>query len=104
MLVWAKTPCADAFRSPISVIGSIPSTAFASQIPLTDLNSVTCPGTAAGWCKTIETFGSGKLSMAEILAPAIRMAKEGVAVHELNAEAWKKQEKLIKNASPAWKE
>lgn len=73
------------------------------QIPLTNLNSVTCPGTAAGWCKTIETYGSG-MSMADILAPAIRMAKEGVPVHELNAEAWKIQEQHVKNASPAWKE
>jgi len=35
----------------------------------------------------ISEFGSGKLSMSEILAPAIRMAKEGVPEHELNAMA-----------------
>lgn len=75
---------------------------YAAQIPLTNLNSVTCPGTAAGWCKTIETFGS--MSMADILAPAIRMAREGVPVHELNAEAWKIQEALVKGASPGWRE
>ncbi len=49
-------------------------------IPLTNLNSVTVPGAASGWIKTIEEFGSGKLSMAEILAPAIRMAEEGGSV------------------------
>jgi gamma-glutamyltranspeptidase/glutathione hydrolase len=27
--------------------------------------------------KTVEEFGSGKLSMAQILEPAIRMAEEG---------------------------
>ncbi|KAL7424517.1 hypothetical protein Q5752_000201 [Cryptotrichosporon argae] len=73
-------------------------------IPLTNLNAVTVPGAAAGWCKTIEQFGSGKLTMAEILAPAIRLAREGVPEHELNAHAWKRSEKLIKNASPNWKE
>lgn len=75
-----------------------------TTIPLTNLNSVTCPGAAAGWWKTIETFGSGRLTMPEILAPAIRMAKEGVPEHELNANAWEHQEKLVKNASPSWQE
>lgn len=57
------------------------------QIPLDDLNSVTVPCAAAGWLKTIETYGSGKLSMKEILAPAIRMAKEGIPEHEINARS-----------------
>ncbi|CAD6563795.1 MAG: hypothetical protein TREMPRED_001381 [Tremellales sp. Tagirdzhanova-0007] len=73
-------------------------------IPLTNLNSVTVPCAAAGWLKTISEFGSGKLSMSEVLAPAIRMAKEGIPEHELNARAWQNSEKLIKNASPNWKE
>lgn len=47
------------------------------EIPLTNLNSVTVPGAAAGWIKTVEEFGSGKLSMREILDPAIRIAEEG---------------------------
>ncbi|RSH91435.1 hypothetical protein EHS25_009734 [Saitozyma podzolica] len=73
-------------------------------IPLTNLNSVTVPGAAAGWLKTVEEFGSGKLSMEEILAPAIRMAREGIPEHELNANQWKISEKLLKNASPNWSE
>jgi gamma-glutamyltranspeptidase/glutathione hydrolase len=47
------------------------------EIPLTDMNSVTVPGAASGWLKTVEEFGSGKLSMAQILEPAIMMAEEG---------------------------
>jgi gamma-glutamyltranspeptidase / glutathione hydrolase len=63
------------------------------SIPVTDLNSVTVPGgyagmptysrlmflsgCAAAWVDTVEKFGSGKLSVGEILAPAIRMAEEG---------------------------
>jgi hypothetical protein len=47
------------------------------EIPLTNLNAVTVPGAASGWIKTIEEFGSGKLTMKEILEPAIRMAEEG---------------------------
>lgn len=69
-------------------------------IPLTDMNSVTVPGAASGWVKTIEEFGSGKLTLSEILAPAIRMAEEGVPTCELHAWAWQKSESLIKNASP----
>ncbi|BEJ15312.1 hypothetical protein CspHIS471_0410790 [Cutaneotrichosporon sp. HIS471] len=72
------------------------------KIPLTDINSVTCPGTAAAWCTTIDKFGSKELK--EVLGPAIRMAKEGVPVHELNAEAWKIQEGHVKGASENWRE
>ena len=57
------------------------------QIPLDNLNSVTVPCAASGWLKTVETYGSGKLSMQEILEPAIRIAKEGVPQHEVNARS-----------------
>ncbi|KAJ7125698.1 gamma-glutamyltranspeptidase [Mycena crocata] len=70
------------------------------SIPLTDLNSVTVPGAAAAWVDTVERFGSGKLSVAEVLEPAIRLAEEGVPVSELHSVSWKKSEDLIKNASP----
>ncbi|OWZ63408.1 gamma-glutamyltransferase [Cryptococcus neoformans] len=73
-------------------------------IPLTDLNSVTVPGAAAGWLKTIEEFGSGKLSMREILDPAIRLAREGVPQHELSSNQWQIAEQLIKEASSNWRE
>jgi gamma-glutamyltranspeptidase/glutathione hydrolase len=47
------------------------------KIPYTNLNSVTVPGAAAAWVDTVETFGSGKLSVADVFAPAIRLAEEG---------------------------
>ncbi|KAL0951352.1 hypothetical protein HGRIS_008056 [Hohenbuehelia grisea] len=70
------------------------------SIPLTDLNSVTVPGAAAAWVDSVETFGSGKLSVAEVLEPAIRLAEEGVPVSEIHSFAWQRSETLIKNASP----
>lgn len=70
------------------------------EIPLTNLNSVTVPGAASGWIKTIEEFGSGKLTMKEILEPAIRMAEEGIPTTELNSYTWMRSANLIKNASP----
>lgn len=57
------------------------------QIPLNNLNSVTVPGAAAGWAKTVKEFGSGKLTLEEVLAPAIRMAREGIPTHEINSKS-----------------
>ncbi|KIJ21860.1 hypothetical protein PAXINDRAFT_165225 [Paxillus involutus ATCC 200175] len=70
------------------------------QIPLTDLNSVTVPGAAAAWVDTVEKFGSQKMSVADVLAPAIRLAEEGVPVSEIHSFNWQRSEKLIQNASP----
>ncbi|KAJ7786191.1 gamma-glutamyltranspeptidase [Mycena metata] len=71
-----------------------------SSIPLTDINSVTVPGAAAAWVDTVERFGSGNVTVAEVLAPAIRLAEEGVPVSEIHSLAWQRSENLIKNASP----
>ncbi|KXN83920.1 Putative gamma-glutamyltransferase YwrD [Leucoagaricus sp. SymC.cos] len=78
------------------------------RIPLTDLNSVTVPGCAAAWADTVENLGSSKLTLSEVLEPAIRLAEEGVPVSEINsasilkmfARQWIASEDLIKNASP----
>ncbi|CCL99563.1 uncharacterized protein FIBRA_01581 [Fibroporia radiculosa] len=70
-------------------------------IPVTNLNSVTVPGAAAAWVDTVDKFGSRKLSMADVLAPAIRLAEEGVPVSEIHSHAWQRSEDLIKSASPS---
>ena len=54
--------------------------------PLSPL-AVTVPGAAAGWVDTIEKFGSGKLSMEQILMPAIELAEKGFPVSEQSAHA-----------------
>ncbi|GJJ08790.1 hypothetical protein Clacol_003009 [Clathrus columnatus] len=69
-------------------------------IPVTDLNSVTVPGAAAAWYDAVEQFGSGKVTFAEVMEPAIRLAEEGVPVSELHSYAWQRSESLIKRASP----
>ena len=53
------------------------------QIPMDSVQAVTVPGAAAGWVDTVERFGSGNLSMEEILAPAIALGEEGFPVSEL---------------------
>lgn len=53
------------------------------KIPMTSVHSVTVPGAAAGWCDAVERFGSGKVSMEQILAPAVELGEKGFPVSEL---------------------
>lgn len=53
------------------------------SIPTKSALSVTVPGAAAAWADMVEKFGSGTLSLKDVLAPAIEMAEDGVAVSEL---------------------
>jgi gamma-glutamyltranspeptidase/glutathione hydrolase len=55
------------------------------SIPMTSALAVTVPGAAAGWVDTVEKFGSGKLSLEQILKPAIELAEEGFPVSELSS-------------------
>lgn len=54
-------------------------------IPMSSVHSVTVPGAPAGWVDTVERFGSGKVSMEEIMAPAAKLGEEGFPVSELTA-------------------
>ncbi|KAI5285938.1 hypothetical protein KEM52_002217 [Ascosphaera acerosa] len=73
-------------------------------IPLTSAHAVTVPGAAAGWVDTVARFGSGKLSLAQVLQPAIELGEQGFVVSELTAAAWQASESLIRNASPNFAE
>jgi gamma-glutamyltranspeptidase/glutathione hydrolase len=55
------------------------------SIPMLSALATTTPGAAAGWVDTIEKFGSGKLSMEQILQPAIEMGENGFPVSELSS-------------------
>lgn len=59
----------------------------AGAIPLNHVHAVTVPGAAAGWVDTVERFGSGKVTMEQILAPAIEMGERGFPVSELVSTA-----------------
>lgn len=48
------------------------------------------PRAAAGWVDTVDRFGSHRLSMADILAPAIRLARNGFPVGTVCSHEWKK--------------
>ena len=57
----------------------------AGVLPMLSALSVTVPGAAAGWYDTVEKFGSGKLSLEQILMPAIELGENGFPVSELSA-------------------
>lgn len=54
-------------------------------IPERSALSVTTPGAAAGWVDTVEKFGSGRLSLEQVLTPAIELAEEGFPVSEISS-------------------
>ena len=55
------------------------------QIPMNSVHAVTVPGAAAGWVDCVERFGSGKVSLEDVLTPAIELAENGFPVSELSA-------------------
>ncbi len=55
-------------------------------IPWHHAHAVTVPGACAGWCDTVERHGS--LSLADVLAPAIRLAEDGFPVAPIAGKQW----------------
>jgi gamma-glutamyltranspeptidase / glutathione hydrolase len=67
-------------------------------VPPFHAHTVTVPGACAGWFDLIERYGS--LTMAEILAPAIRLAREGFPVAAITANSWKRGAQRQLNSAP----
>ncbi|EHK98483.1 putative gamma-glutamyltransferase ywrD [Glarea lozoyensis 74030] len=74
------------------------------KLPLRSVHAVTVPGAAAGWVDTVERFGSGKVTMEQILTPAIELAERGFPVSELSSTMWRSSEAELKQASPNYSE
>ncbi|KAI7291261.1 gamma-glutamyltranspeptidase, partial [Hortaea werneckii] len=74
------------------------------KIPLDSVHAVSVPGAAAGWVDTVEKFGSGKVTLAEILAPAVELGERGFPVSECMGFYWNKAEASLKAASPNYAE
>lgn len=60
---------------------------FGQSLPPFHAYTVTVPGACAAWCDTVERFG--RLSMAQVLTPAVRLAEEGFPVAPLTSHSWK---------------
>merc|ERR1712137_729026 len=58
--------------------------------------AVTVPGAVSLWCDGLEKFGSGKLTLKEILLPAIELAESGFPVGPVTSEAWRSEVDLLK--------
>lgn len=52
------------------------------KIPMSSVHAVSVPGAPAGWVDVVERFGSRKLSMEQVLAPAIELGEKGFPVSE----------------------
>ncbi|CUM64921.1 uncharacterized protein PRCAT00002539001 [Priceomyces carsonii] len=61
---------------------------------------VQVPGNIAGWCDAIDSWGSGKLSMSDILEPAISLAEDGFVVSQISASLWQGAENKLKRENP----
>ena len=56
------------------------------EVPGSGPRSVTVPGALSGWSALIETYGT--MTLAQVLAPAIRIAEEGFPVTPIIAQDW----------------
>ncbi len=56
------------------------------RVPARGIDAVTVPGTVDGWDKLLRRFG--RLSFADVLAPAISVAETGFPVSEVFAGTW----------------
>lgn len=65
-------------------------------IPGSSIHAVTVPGAVAGWVDTIEHFGNGKLTVAQVLEPAIKLARGGVQIPEVSADLWEGGVELLR--------
>ncbi|MEK7683873.1 MAG: gamma-glutamyltransferase [Verrucomicrobiota bacterium] len=70
-----------------------------TNMPQGGIHSITVPGAVEGWEKLLKRFG--RLKFSQVLAPAIRYAKEGVPVPELVAAYWKGSESLLRKDTNA---
>uniref|UniRef100_A0A8B9J7R5 Gamma-glutamyltransferase YwrD n=4 Tax=Astyanax mexicanus TaxID=7994 RepID=A0A8B9J7R5_ASTMX len=61
-------------------------------------HNVTVPGAAACWCDTVAMFGSKKLSLADLLQPAVDLAQRGFPVAEITAYHWARGAETLKAA------
>ncbi|KAA0159133.1 hypothetical protein FNF31_04988 [Cafeteria roenbergensis] len=60
----------------------------ATELPPLHAHCVTVPGAAAAWADSVAKWGSGSLSLAEVLAPAVKLARDGVPIGPIAADMW----------------
>ncbi len=58
------------------------------DIPPHHPHSVTVPGAAAGWCDAVSRFGSGAVTLQQLMEPAALLAEDGFPVSPITAHHW----------------
>ena len=69
--------------------------------PSTDALCAVVPGAPAAWEDVVARFGSGKLTLADVLAPAIELAESGPPIGPVTAQLWRAQEELLRAGGAA---
>jgi gamma-glutamyltranspeptidase / glutathione hydrolase len=72
-----------------------------TTMPLNGINSVTVPGAVDGWDKLLKKFG--RLSLRDVLAPAIVYADSGFPVGEVVSVYWRDSDAALKADEPTAK-
>ncbi len=67
------------------------------DMPETGALSITVPGALDGWCTGLEKFGSGEMTLARLLEPAIDYAEKGFPVSPIIRNAWVHQTEKLKS-------
>src|SRR5574338_1155959 len=74
-------------RAPVGLtLDRLKQDGLADGLPPFHAHTITVPGACAGWVDLVEKYGS--LRMDEILAPAIRLARDGFPVGPITAHSW----------------
>lgn len=68
-----------------------------TSLPARHPYNITVPGACAGWCDAVNRFG--RLSMSDVLAPAIKLAEGGFPVAPITALGWQASAKLVLSKS-----
>jgi gamma-glutamyltranspeptidase/glutathione hydrolase len=64
------------------------------RVPSRGPEAITVPGALSGWAALLERHGT--LSLAEAMAPAIRLAEEGFPLSPIIASDWKAEEEMLR--------
>jgi gamma-glutamyltranspeptidase/glutathione hydrolase len=84
-------------RAPASLsIDRLRKEGFGENIPPYHPYTITVPGACAGWCDLISRHG--RLSLAHVLAPAIRLAEQGFPVAPITAYFWERSAERLRNS------
>lgn len=64
------------------------------RMSIDSVHSITVPGAVAGWVDTVQNCGSGRISLSQVLQPAIDLCEKGHPISEISSiltnAGWKK--------------